>query len=114
VTRGPPVGAIALRPGSGGILYDSASIGGYAFSELDVVAMPTPPSRVSLKRVCLGKKYLFRCLTKLKVLDGELVGSDSQGTCTGVELVGSRWDLEFDTPDPVTGERNGVLDSIPQ
>lgn len=102
---------IAFRPGSGGILLDSASLGWFRFSELDSGFHHHSLRGVVLVRVCLAKKFLARCLAKIKLVDGKLVGSDDQGSYTGLDLVGSRWDLEFDTPDPVTGEGDGLPDS---
>ncbi len=102
-------GEIAFRPGNGGIVYDSAFIGGHDFSELDLRRFPYRGTR--LRAVCLRPALLSRCLTRLTVINGLLVGKDDNGTYTGGDLVDSRWTFDFDTTDPETGKGDGVLDS---
>ena len=94
---------IGFRPGSGGILYDSAFIG-HDISEFDL--RPTPYRRVLLHKICLRPSLFSRCLTEVKVINGLLVGKDESRTYTGSDLVDSRWTFDLDT-----GAGDGVMDS---
>ena len=96
---------IALRPGGsggGGVLYDGAHIGGWSANEF---VLHHYHRGIRLRRVCLGKKFNERCLQALGSVAGVLVGSDAQGTYSGLDLVDSRWDLDFDA------QGDGVADS---
>jgi len=96
---------IALRPGGsggGGVLYDGTRIGGWSASEF---VLHHYHRGIRLRRVCLGKKFNERCLQTIGSVAGVLVGSDAQGTYSGLALVDSRWDLDFDA------QGDGVADS---
>jgi hypothetical protein len=93
---------VALRPGGGGgILTDTSAIGDWTLTHLDRRTSIDFKGTV-LIRICLSPKFFHRCIKAIKIVDGLLVGEDEQGTYSGDDLLGSRWDLAFDT---------GALDS---
>lgn len=105
-------GEVALRPGSGsGILYDSAFLGDWSLNKFDSLGKKFYRG-ARLRRICLDPDlHIVPCLDKIVVDTGHLIGSNDLGTYLGPDLVGSRWDVEIDLPDPETGEGDGVIDS---
>ncbi|MEZ4447967.1 MAG: ADYC domain-containing protein [Nannocystaceae bacterium] len=102
-----PSGEVALRP-MGGILYDTNSIGGFNFSELTFVGSDRS---IRHRRICLGQKYLFRCLDKVVVVNGRLRGVIGGQIYAGDDFIDARWELDADPPEPDHPEGDGVYDS---
>lgn len=88
---------VTLRPGgSGQIFTDSSAIGDWAVVHLDRRFGFMIKGSV-IERICLGPKFALRCLESIKLVDGVLVGEDDEGSYSGADLLGSRWDLRFAT-----------------
>ena len=90
-------GDISLRPGTGsqgGVWLNTSAIGNHAFSELDL--KKGNHDGVRLTRVLLKRpNNVWLELDRVWAENGEIRGIKGSSSYTGVQLVGSRWELSL-------------------